>query len=146
MLTALGLPGLAVPGFRYVVAVNGAPVGAFTECTLPAFDLDVEEVKEGGLNTYVHQLPGQRKAAKVTLKKGVGIARGLLPFYIAAMNEQFLRMEVTISLLNPLFIPMLVLHLRGAIPIRWTGPELRSENNTIAIQTFELACDEILVF
>ena len=146
MLTALKLPGLAVPGFRYVVAVNGTLMGAFTECTLPAFDLDVETVKEGGLNTYVHQLPGQRKAAKVTLKKGIGVAKGLLPFYVAAMNEQFLRLEVTISLLNPLFVPMMVLHLRGAIPVRWTGPELSAEDNTIAIQTFELACDEIMVF
>jgi phage tail-like protein len=146
MATAAMLPGLAVPGFRYVVAVNGAPMGAFTECTLPAFDLDVEEIKEGGLNNYVHQLPGQRKAAKVTLKKGVGIAKGLLPFYVAAMNGQFQRLEVSISLLNPLFVPMLVLHLRGAIPVRWTGPELRAGDNAVAIQTFELACDEILVF
>lgn len=146
MVTSLKLPGIAVPGFRYVVAVDGAPMGAFTECTLPAFDLDVEEIKEGGLNTYIHQLPGQRRAAKVTLKKGIGLTQGLLPFYQEAMNEQFRRLEVTISLLNSMLTPILVLHLRRAIPIRWTGPELRAGDNTVAIQTFELACDEIMVF
>jgi phage tail-like protein len=145
MLAGAQLGAMITPGFRFVVSVNGAPIGAFTECTLPAFDLDVETVKEGGLNTYVHQLPGQRRAAKITLKNGVGVGRDLLAFYQAAMDERFRRLEVTVSLLNPLFVPILVLHLRDAFPLRWDGPQLRSEENTVAIQTFELACGEIMV-
>ena len=58
--------------FRFVVTVNGVPQAAFTECTLPAIDLEIEEVKEGGLNSYTHQLPGRRRATKVVLKNGVG--------------------------------------------------------------------------
>ena len=146
MLAIAQLGAMITPGFRFVVAVNGAPIGAFTECTLPAFDLDVETVKEGGLNTYVHQLPGQRKAAKITLKNGVGVGRALLAFYLMAMRERCPRMHVTITLLNPLLIAVLVLHISDAYPLKWDGPQLRSGENTVAIQTFELACGEIMVF
>jgi len=145
-MARIGPPIFAVPGFRYVVAIGGNPMAAFTECTLPSLELDVLEVKEGGLNTYVHQLPGPRKAAKVTLKNGVGLTKSLLPFYVMAMNGVVVRLEVTVTLMNPLFMPVLVLHLRQAIPVRWTGPELKAGENTVAIQTFELACDEIMVF
>lgn len=146
MLPGAQLGAMITPGFRFVVAVDGAPIGAFTECTLPSFDLDVETVKEGGLNTYVHQLPAQRKAAKITLKNGVGVAKSLLAFYQMAMNEECSRLQVTVTLLNPLLIPIMVLHVRDAYPVKWEGPQLRASENTVAIQTFELACGEIMVF
>lgn len=53
--------------FRFVVDVGDKRQGVFTECTLPTVEWEVEEVKEG-LNSYVHQLPGRRKAARITLK------------------------------------------------------------------------------
>jgi phage tail-like protein len=139
------LPAMPAAGFRFVVAVDGAPIGAFTECTLPAFDMEVETVKEGGLNTYVHQLPGQRRAVKLTLKNGVGVAKSLLAFYKLAMSEQYSRLEVTVTLLNPMLIPIIVLHIRDAYPLRWEGPRLQAGDNTVAIQTFEMACGEIMV-
>lgn len=59
------------PGFRFVVAINGIPAAVFTECSLPNIEWDILEVKEGGLNSYVHQLPGLRKSSKITLKRGL---------------------------------------------------------------------------
>ena len=58
-------------GFRFGVVIEGIPQGIFTECTLPNIEWETQEIKEGGLNTYTHQLPGRRKGAKVTLKKGL---------------------------------------------------------------------------
>ena len=131
--------------FRFVVDIDGMPVGAFTECTLPTVALDTEVVKEGGLNTYVHQLPGARKPAKISLKNGIGIASPLIALYQAAMNERFRRVNVTVTLLNAMFIPVMVLNIRDAYPVTWTGPQLRSDGNTVAIQTLEMVCGEILV-
>ena len=54
--------------FRFVVDVEGERLGAFTECTLPVVEWDAEEVKEGGLNSYTHMLPGRLKPARITLK------------------------------------------------------------------------------
>ncbi|MEZ4611596.1 MAG: phage tail protein [Caldilineaceae bacterium] len=74
--------------FRYLVEIDGTRMAAFTECTLPSIEWEIEEVKEGGLNTYVHQLPGRRKGARLTLKHG--IAKGvLLDWYLKTLSEQF---------------------------------------------------------
>lgn len=133
------------PGFRYIVNIDGVPLGAFTECTLPTLEWDVEEVKEGGMNSMVHQLPGQRKKSTVTLKNGVGIARQLLLFYQLMLAESFTRLFVTITLLNSMYIPVLVIGIKDAYPIKWEGPQLKADENTTAIQTLEFACGEIMV-
>ncbi len=134
-----------VPGFRFVVNVDGIPIGAFTECTLPTIEWEIEEVKEGGLNTYIHQLPGRRKSAKITLKNGVGMAKHIMLWYNMNLREIFSRHRVTITLLNSVLVPMMVLYIEGAYPVRWSGPNLKTDDNTVAIQTLELACGEIVV-
>lgn len=131
--------------FRFVITVDGMPAGAFTDCTLPSLELELEEVKEGGLNTYTHQLPGRRKSARVSLKNGVGLLNQLLPWYIKSMNEQFSRRRVTITLFSALIIPVMVWDVEDAYPIKWVGPDLQSGSNSVAIQTLELACGAINV-
>lgn len=145
MLAGLEFLNLTTASFRFVVAIDGSPTAAFTECTLPTIEWDAEEVKEGGLNTYVHQLPGQRKQSTVTLKNGVGIVSDLMSWYIMTMDERFRRRRVTITLLNRYHAPVMVWHIENAYPLKWTGPQLQSDTNTIAIQTLELACGEVIV-
>jgi phage tail-like protein len=140
----------APPAFRFLVELGGDKVGAFTECTLPVIEVDIEEVKEGGLNSYTHQLPGQRRGARVTLKNGIG-HRKLVEWYFAALSEQFrdgktpLRQPVTISLFDSRHTQLMEWHIDGAFPIRWMGPQLRTDDTTVAIQTLELACGPITV-
>ena len=58
--------------FRYLVEIEKVPVGAFTECTLPTIEVQVKEVREGGLNSHAHQLPAGVKLTRLILKNGVG--------------------------------------------------------------------------
>jgi phage tail-like protein len=134
----------ANPSFRFVVEIDGVRHGAFTECTLPTIEWEIQEVKEGGLNTFVHQLPGVRKRAVLTLKNGLGTGE-LLQWCIDTMSEQFTRRAVTITLLNVQHEALLNWHVADAYPIKWTAPPLRASENTIAIQTLELACGDIRV-
>ena len=130
--------------FRFVVDIDGKAQAAFTECDLPIIDLNLQEVKEGGLNTYLHQLPGQRKSAKVILKHGIGKS-DLVDWFIKVMSEEFVRKPVTIILMNSTLEPQMTWNLDGAYPVKWTGPALRSDSSTVAIQTLELVCNEITV-
>jgi phage tail-like protein len=136
------LRGTAHPAFRFVVALDGERQAAFTECTPPTVEWDVEPVKEGGMNSYVHQLPGQRKPATLSLQNGVG-KTALLDWYMESMNGPPSRKSVTVTLLNAEREPVLVWHLSDAFPTSWKGPQLQSESRTIAIQTLELACGEV---
>lgn len=134
--------------FRFVVDVGGDKQGVFTECTLPAIEREVEEVKEGGLNTFVHQLPGRRKGARLTLKNGVGTS-SLLDWYMKTLDPtagKFERRAVSVTLLNAYDKKAIMnWHIESAYPVKWTGPQLKTSDNSIAIQTLELACGEITV-
>ena len=145
MLVEQQLRTLLTAAFRFVVAIDGVSVGAFTECTLPTIELDVETVKEGGLNTHTHQLAGPRKPARITLKNGVGVTMHLLTLYQEIMSGQFGRLHVTVTLLSSSFAPVMVLDIQDACPVKWTGPRLKTDDNTVAIQTLELVCGEITI-
>jgi phage tail-like protein len=130
--------------FRFIVDVDGQTQAAFTECTLPVIDWDVTEVKEGGLNTYTHQLPGRRKAGKITLKNGVGKSE-LIDWFLQTMNENFQRKPVAVTLLDMSSKAVMTWNLDNALPLKWTGPSLKSDSTTIAIQSLEFGCGEISV-
>jgi phage tail-like protein len=133
---------IAHAAFRYVISVDGQGQAAFTECTLPIVEWEVERLKEGGNNTFVHQLPGQRKPANVTLKNGVGKSE-LMDWYMDAMGGNISRKTVTITLLNSEKESVMVWNVNDAFPTKWTGPKLESDSKTLAIQTLELACGEV---
>ncbi len=135
---------LANAAFRFVVAVDGRSMAAFTDCTLPAIDWEIEEIKEGGLNVYTHQLPVRRKAGKISLKNGVGKS-DLIQWYLDCMSETFVRKPIAISLLDMSLKPIITWNIEEALPIRWSGPDLKSDANSIAIQTLEFVCGEISV-
>ncbi len=130
--------------FRFVVKIDNEAQAAFTECTLPNLELEMEEVKEGGLNSYIHQLPGRRKSARVSLKNGVGKSK-LLDWYMEAISKTAKRKNITISLLDAHHNDVLVWHVQDAYPVKWTGPSLKSSDNSIAIQTLELVCGEVTI-
>ncbi|MFW5942835.1 MAG: phage tail protein [Chloroflexota bacterium] len=133
------------PAFRFVVDIAGVPQAVFTECTLPVVEWEMEPVHEGGLNTYVHQLPGRQKAATITLKNGVATS-ALLNWYIDSMNETFKRHTVSIKLLNAsdkIQRPIMTWDIENALPVKWTGPQLSTASDSIAIQTLELVCGRV---
>ena len=131
------------PIFRFLVLLDGSPLGAFTQCTLPNIQWEMQKVEEGGLNSYIHQLPGRRQANSITLGNGVAMGLDLMIWYEMCMMEQFFRRNVTVIILNSLFIPVMTLNMESCIPIKWAGPQLKTGENTIALQTLELACGHI---
>lgn len=136
---------ISVPVFRFVVIIGSNVQAAFTECTVPTIEWEIEEVKEGGQNMFIHQLPGRRKSARITLKNGVG-SWALFDWYLKAMDEEFKRKSISVSLLDSLQQPIMNWHLTGAFPVKWVGPQLKASDNTIAIQTLELVCHEVTVY
>ena len=132
--------------FRFTVDVGGTIEAVFTECKLPDIEIETQEIKEGGLNTHTHFLPGRRKGHKFTLKNGVGSGENLWNWFDKVMYKGNLeRQNVTISLLNSKHDRVVNWNLINAIPIKWTGPQLGTGKNEVAIQTLELACEQATV-
>lgn len=135
-----------LPTFRFRVEIGDiGAVGIFTECKLPDIEWDIQELKEGGLNDYIHQLPGQRKAAKVSLKQGLTKKPAFMKWYGDMMKEDFTKYlrTVTITLLDPVDGDLMVWNLFNAFPTKIIWPELKTSDNVVAVQSLELACGRI---
>lgn len=132
--------------FRFSVDIGGTNwLGVFTECSLPPVEWNVEEIKEGGRNDYIHQVIGHRKAGKITLKHGLTNKYELMSWYAEMMNEDYknYKKTVTITMLDSEHKPVLRWNIQKAFPTKVTWPELKTGDNAVAIQTLELACGHV---
>ncbi len=134
--------GQPTASFRFTVEIDGEVLAAFTECTLPNIEWDVEELKEGGLNVYVHQLPGMRKSGRLSLKYGV-CQNDLVNWYIDCMSENFSRKPVTVKLLDSQLETIFTWSINDCYPLKLTAPQMKTDGNAVAIYSLDLACGEI---
>lgn len=139
---------MSLANYRFAVEIDSRRIGAFTECMLPSIEWDIQQVREGGQNGYVHQLPKGRKPGKLTLKRGLGHGRELLEWYMLCLQGRFIRRNVTIHLIGAqlgMRYTAFSWTAMGAFPTKWTGPKLQSSGKAVAIETLQLACNEVVV-
>lgn len=133
---------------HFQVLVDGIPMAAFTECTLPNLEIETsEEIKEGGLYDYSHRLPVRMKSGSVTLKHGLIRGNVLMEWYSAMLKGNFskAKREVTVIVLEQDLIPVLIVAFRDAMPVKWTGPKLNAGENAVAIEELTFNYTEIIV-
>lgn len=78
---ATGLRFDPAPSYLFFVELSGVIVGMFTQCSGIKVDRDTDKVKEGGVNNFVHYLPGRVNQSTITLKRGLSISRGLWDWF-----------------------------------------------------------------
>lgn len=133
---------------HFQVLVDGIPMAAFTECTLPSLEVDTgEEIKEGGLYDYTHRLPLRIKSGSVTLKHGLVRGNILMQWYTSMLKGEFkkAKREVAVVVLEQDLIPVMILAFRDAMPVKWTGPKLNAGENAVAIEELTFNYTEIIV-
>lgn len=130
--------------FAFHVEIGSIKEAAFTECSGLELSNDVFEYQEGGLNEYTHRLPGRTKYSNVTLRRGFAQSNELFDWY-KEMEGNLLqgkaieRKQVTISLYDPTRKSPVTWILADAIPVRWVGPNMKSDEATVAIEALEFA-------
>jgi phage tail-like protein len=65
------------PAYLFYVELSGVIVAFFTKCSGLEVERKFDEVEEGGVNNYVHKLPGRLKFSNITLERGLTLSRGL---------------------------------------------------------------------
>lgn len=144
-----------IPGYRFIVTLDPGILylppaqaallaltaqGSFQEVTGLGADLEVTEYAEGGVNDFVHQLPVRHKWTRITLKRGVVRDLGLWWWYQAGLTQSLgARRDGVIILLTPLGVPAMSWIFRAGIAAKWMGPELKAQENAVAIEGLEIA-------
>jgi phage tail-like protein len=127
--------------FRFKVLVDGINLAAFIECNLPSLQVETEDIKEGGQNTYTHRLPVRVNAGTVTLKQGITRNDQLLNWYLQVLRGDIESATRTVSviILDSIKIPIATWTFYDAYPIKWGGLMLKSSDQAVAIEELELA-------
>ena len=130
--------------FKYHIELGQIIEGFFTECSGLTVEREVESYKEGGVNGFEHKLPGRIKYNNITLKRGMTTSSALWNWFHenAESVEKFFqvkRQTITITQLDLAGEPVRQWSVEQAYPVKWTGPDFKSESSQVAIETLELA-------
>jgi phage tail-like protein len=125
--------------FNFLVEIEGLVVGGFSDVSGFQAEIEVHDYREGGLNDYIHRLAGPaRYPSNLVLKRGITDSQTLWQWHCDVRNGIVTRRNITIILLDTAGRTVRAWHLEKAYPVRWVGPELKAETNTVAVETLEL--------
>ncbi|BBO24612.1 MAG: phage tail protein [Fimbriimonadaceae bacterium] len=131
-------------GLRFWVEVGGIEVAGFSECSGLSIETEMHEYVEGGLNSYTHKLPTRVKYGNITLKHGLDTQQDLFKWFKEGLNgEPAKRKNISIIVYNSTGTAVRRWELMRAYPVKWTGPDLKSDSGAIAVETLELAFDRL---
>lgn len=127
--------------FRFHVELEGIIVGSFTECTGLTLEREVETYVEGGVNDFVHILPGRSQGPKgrVTLKRGITASQALWRWYQEGLRSNELApVNMSILLTDGEGAVVRRWDLPQALPLKWVGPDFNTAGDQIALETLEV--------
>ncbi len=126
-------------GFNFLVEIEGILAGGFSECSGLMVETEFFDYREGGVNEYVHRFAGPTKYPPLILKHGLTPIDGLWGWHQEVVEGTVTRRNGTIYLLNKQRIPVMWWDFKEAFPVKWTGPDLRADSSSIALESVELS-------
>jgi phage tail-like protein len=135
------------PEFRFYIEIDGLVEGAFAECSGLRAEREIISHKEGGINNYVHKLPGRISYGDITLRKGVMFSIELWDWFAKGMdNGKVKKRDFTIYQHSSYFnIPARWYHVKKAFPVNWEGSNLRTDSNSLSMESLTLTFDTLEV-
>ena len=125
--------------FNFAVEIEGLIVGGFTEVSGLESQVEVEEYREGGVNGFVHKLPGRASLLQPGAPARPDVLSTLWDWYDNTTQGAIQPRNGTIVLLDPQQIPVMWWDFRNALPVRWTGPTFNAASDEVGVESLELA-------
>lgn len=126
-------------GFRFLVEIEDMIVGGFSEVSGLQAETRVEEYREGGVNDFVHRLPGGTGYPNLVLKRGLTDSEALWQWHQDVVRGKVSRKSGYVILLDSEGKETWRWNFIGAYPVKWVGPDFRADRGTVACETIELA-------
>ena len=124
---------------QFSVKIDAVELGLFTGCEGLAAEYTVEEVLEGGNNSYVYKLPGRVKYTNVKLTRLLTRDSNKTAVWFsqyAAGGQR--RGQATITLFDVMGKAICRWVLKEVHPAKWTGPNFSTDGSGVAKETLEL--------
>ncbi|WP_437275930.1 phage tail protein [Sorangium sp. So ce375] len=126
-------------GYNFLVEVDGLLVGGFRDVRGLEASVEVKEYAEGGVNGYIHKLPGETRFPNLVLSRGLTDLDTLWVWFNDVSEGVITRRNLSILLLDQERLPAMWWDVRDALPVKWTGPQLQGAAGTeVAAESIEL--------
>ncbi len=123
-----------------VVGFDEEDEGSFQDVSGINVSMEMQNVIEGGVNEYSHRLPIRAKYENLVLKRGLLHGSSLYTWVNNAVRLfAFSPKTVQVSLMNELGSELVTWSFSNAYPVGVKISEFKSTDNTIVIETLELA-------
>jgi phage tail-like protein len=113
-------------------------LGSWTKCEGLSLEYELQEVKEGGNNEYIHRWPGRTKFQNLKLTRPIDKDTEKVASWLASVATDPRRSTAEIALLDGGGGTVATWRLQGIFPVRWSGPTLDTGTNTVALEVLEL--------
>ena len=132
--------------FVGVAGMDGDTEQRFQEVGGLSFEVETEELSEGGENRFVYKLPKRVKYPNLILKRGLLKDTALLKWLDSALSTYFTvpvydfkPANLLVTLLDEAGHPAAVWSVVQAYPLKWAVSEFRATDNMVAVESIELA-------
>jgi phage tail-like protein len=126
---------------RFLFEVDGVEIGIFKEVKGLEANVGVEEIKEGGQNSFVRKVPGRMTWPEITFRRGLTESDALFEWFskssgtgFAGNQNSLKRTKATITAITHTGARLRSWHLVDAFPIKWRGPESFSVDNKVPLE------------
>jgi phage tail-like protein len=129
--------------FNFLVEVEGLTVAGFTEVSGITAESDVIEYREGSDPARVRALPALYKFGNITCKRGYTLSRDLWEWRKTTLDGLTVRRNGAVVLLDEAREPRLRWEFFEAWVAKYEGPALNATANEAAIESVELAVEDV---
>lgn len=125
-------------GFNFMLELEGAIAGYFTECSGIGSEHEITEHKvvDKQGHEIVRKIPGRVKFQDVTLKRGITSDMEIWDWRQKVVDGDMngARKNITISMLDRNYNPVALWNFFNAWPSKVTGPSLKSDDNSFGVE------------
>jgi phage tail-like protein len=130
-------------GFHFKVEFHGIGSDSdtrFQEVVGLQAEIGVEELAVGGENRFSYRLPTRSKYGNLVLRRGLLRDSGLRSWLSDAIENFIFRpVDVNIHLLNEKHEVTVSWTVMQAYPVKWMVSDLKAQENSLVVETIELA-------
>lgn len=125
-------------GFNFMLELEGALAGYFTECSGIGSENETVEHKvvDKQGHEIIRKIPGRLKWQDVTLKRGITSDLQIWEWRDTVVQGKMsdARKNITITMLDRTYNPVATWHFNNAWPSKCSGPSLKSDSNEFGIE------------
>ena len=125
-------------GFNFMLELEGAIAGYFTECSGIGSEHEITEHKvvDNQGHEIVRKIPGRLKFQDVTLKRGITSNMEIWEWRQDVVDGDMrgARKNCTISMLDREYKQVAIWHFLNSFPSKVTGPSLKSDDNSFGVE------------